>query len=384
MKKLFAAILTFAVICSLLMPAYAYGEQFEQYEITDERTGITYFISYNVRVSGAWSGEHNENRIGGRCDTEMTFYLPLHSPEVLNTIDELDADLLASIDRFEPDVAVADRWLLDGYEYKTDDTQEFYWRFFELPRDFKGTTVIVKGDVPFTVTGDGEGHLSFKVVTDYVGQKRAEFFIRGKATAEKKITIKEQYSMWYTRAGSQDPHQPDGYRDSERFETLEEALDYCVNNSEKIDMNYPINISASCSYFLAYNVDVSLSHQLNVVYGNTKSHVSSDEDKKTESRVESTVSEVESTVSDTESTVTSEYDDVLSSHVQSEETLISSTGESVTYEESSAIVSSDVAVLDRNPSGARKPPIALIVTISVTLLCGAVAAVILILKRRHL
>jgi len=280
MKKL----LTFLVIATL---CFALNTPVLASEVkTDEQTGITYSIGYQTTIY-CYTNGYDEGNIHIQAFPGYQVYnfdTPLDSPEVVAGIATMEAKIT---DKFDALVShsnwVAEPNLMNGFECTVTNSADDYWRFFDLPRNFKGTTVITRDGVPFTVTADGQGKLSFKVVTDYVGEKYAEFFIPTQVSHTKTVTKSEKYYL----------HHPG--LEYGPYKTLDEVLEYCAEHTDVIDPNNPVKISVSSEHSSRFFVTTTHSWKLKVTYGNTPTHATAD--KKTEAPVGSTVSSTGSTTS---------------------------------------------------------------------------------------
>ena len=257
MKKLLIFILVSALCLSLVTPVSAAEEI-----ITDERTGVKYTLSYRTIIQCHASGkDYGNSSIQAFPGYQVEyFYASPDSPEVLAGISKMESKITDKFDTLTSKLNIADdRWLLDGYEYTYTGDYDYYWRFFDLPRDYKGTTVITRGDVPFTVTSDGQGKLSYKVVTDYIGKKYAEFYIPSVVSHTKTVTKTESYTLIHPGL------------DTGPFNTLDEVLDYCNEHINYISENTAVKIATDIVYTTVFSVTLTPSCTLQVTYGNTAS-----------------------------------------------------------------------------------------------------------------
>ncbi len=349
MKKLLTFLMT-AFVCFGLFTPVSVGATEER---TDERTGITYSIYYRTSISCSANG-HDEGNTQIQAFPEYQVYnfdTSLDSSEVVAGIAKMEAKITDTFDTLVSNRGILDqRSLMDGYEYTVPDSSDHYWRFFDLPRDFKGTTVITRGDVPFTVTADGQGKLSFKVVTDCVGEKYAEFYIPTEVSHTKTVTKTEKYYL----------HHP-GFEKGP-YNTLDEALDYCSKYASAINPSKPIQIEVDGSYYSQFFVTITSYCKLQVTYGNTPTRATMD--KKTESKVSSTVA------SNTQSTTVSKS----STKTPADTTDFSQTGTTANISSTASNVSSTASDKPSNMA-------AVWITITAVILLGAATSVIILLKR---
>lgn len=156
-------------------------------------------------------------------------------------------------------------YMQDGNECTVVKGKSAYWRFFGLPLNFSGTKRMEKEGVPFVVTGDGKGTLSFRTDTSEKGVK--EFTVTVPPTydyMETEVTRSKWYEISYVPKPREENVIYDrSYADKD---TLEEALDFCA---EYADLNEKIVISGILSYERDYYVIRSSALELRFIYGNT-------------------------------------------------------------------------------------------------------------------
>ena len=358
MKKL----LTFLVIATL---CFALNTPVLAVEVkTDERTGITYSIGYRTTIY-CFADGRDEGNIHIQAFPGYQVYdfdTPLDSPEVVAGIAKMEAKITDTFDTLVSHSKwVAEPNLMDGFECTVTNSADDYWRFFDLPRNFKGTTVITRDGVPFTVTADGQGKLSFKVVTDYVGEKYAEFFIPTEVSHTKTVTKSEKYYL--NHPGLE--YGP--------YKTLDEVLEYCAEHTDVIDPNNPVKISVSSEHSSRFFVTTTHSWKLKVTYGNTPTHATAD--KKPEAPVGSTVSSTGSTTSGkkTETPVGSTVSGTESATASKADTTIPT---DITDDSQTNITTNVSNVTSDKPSNTS----AVWIVITAVILLGVAASVVVVLK----
>lgn len=233
-----------------------------------KKADINYSITYSTNVIGSAEVQ---------CDRELNprnlesyqgqFNVDITDMAVTSAVEKYKQKALAQIDASNPNSIVDDRWLRDGYEYAIPTEAKYYFRFFELPQNYKGTKVIVKEGVPFTVTGDGNGNLSMKIATDVVGTKTISYTIPEERTCTlEEGMVWQKFHVTYRKINSVTTTFPNGSMGSYEANTLEEALEHC---RQYADLEKSISIFVTQEYRINYYATMSDKVELNVTYGNS-------------------------------------------------------------------------------------------------------------------
>ncbi len=258
-------------------------------EETDERTGIQYTITYHTQIGAdgyyAFRSEdlyyqdaaslyekdedyfYDEGSMKRRAEDTWDGWLSPTDEQVKDAWQDYRDRVEENAVYCHPDrIDTATCYLQDGNTCTVNNGVTAYWRFFDLPLDFKGTRQITKEGVPFSVTGDGKGTLSFKAETDMDGTAMAEFTIPPTYDyIETEVTETSWYEVSYQ------PKKEKGdkgtyTRSTTECSTLEKALDFCEENADRTE---EIAIRAMLAYERTHYVTASYALVLRIVYGNT-------------------------------------------------------------------------------------------------------------------
>ena len=263
MKK---TVLLFCVVClfAFCLPLSAANPTMvEPTTVTDPRTGLTYVSYETTHLSLCKWEKQKDGTLSARCYYTQTLYVPPKHAYVQDLIEQRFAEHLKFAAQHVPTVTdTIPCSFLNGYVRTATEADVYYWQLFDLPTDYKGTTVITKKGVPFTVTGDGNGNLSIQVKTDMYGYKTVYFEVP--LTDEEEIGKAEKIESSYDAVHrlKNDPAQ--GWC-TKTFDSLEEAVDHCT---EHADPRQRISISGAYQYTVYFDPYEREAVRLQVDYGN--------------------------------------------------------------------------------------------------------------------